>query len=111
MDLSCDKGGEFKTILNTDVFLNVWKRLISDGNFKRHDWSVKVDADSVFFPARLRALVAGFTETPNGVYLNNCKFGLHGPVEVLSKNAVQSWGNGMETCVQHFKELCSGPCL
>jgi len=42
--------------------------------------------------------------------LNNCKFGLHGPIEIFSRNAVQAWAQGRETCVKHFNQVCDGPC-
>jgi len=43
--------------------------------------------------------------------LNNCRHGLHGPIEVFSRNAVRSWARGSPRCVKHFTKLCSGPCL
>jgi len=109
-DLQCTMGGEFGTCLNTPVFLAVWKRILADNRPRLHDWTVKVDPDAVFLPARLNAVLVQHTETPQGIYLNNCKFGLHGPLEVLSRNAVATWGSGMETCVAHFNNMCSGPC-
>jgi len=110
-DLKCSKGGEFQTALNTDIFMAVWTKVISDRRFQYHDWTVKVDPDSVFFPGRLRIAVSFHPETAEGVYLNNCKFGMHGPIEVFSRRAVEAWAKGSALCQQHFKELCSGPCL
>merc|ERR1712232_222343 len=46
----------------------------------------------------------------NGVYLNNCRVGLHGPLEVMSRAAVHRWVLGTQGCVDHFTRLCSGPC-
>jgi len=109
-DLRCKMGGEFGTCLNTPVFLAVWKRILTDDRPHLHDWTVKVDPDAVFFPARLRAVLVHYKEMPRGIYLNNCRFGLHGPLEVFSRNAVDTWGNGREICVVHFNKTCSGPC-
>jgi len=103
-------GGEFGTALNTDVFLAVWAKVISDDRFSFHDWSAKVDPDAVFMPARLRVIVASHRETKRGTYLNNCKFGLHGPLEVFSRNAVKTFGDGSAKCMAHFTKLCSGKC-
>jgi len=110
-DLKCKKGGEFMTALNTDIFMAVWTKVIEQGRFMYHDWTVKVDPDSVFFPNRLRVAVAFHPEPPEGVYLNNCKFGMHGPIEVFSRKAVMAWAKGSAVCMQHFEKLCSGPCL
>jgi len=112
-DLKCKKGGEFKTALNTDIFIAVWKRVLMDGTYKGYDWTVKVDPDAVFFPQRLRKIVVGHKVglTGLGVYLNNCKYGMHGPVEVYSRNAVDAWGAGIGACLKYFSSLCSGPCL
>jgi len=109
-NLHCTMGGEFGTCLNTPVFLAVWKRILTDNRPYLHDWTVKVDPDAVFFPARLRAILIHHKEMPRGIYLNNCKFGLHGPLEVFSRNAVAAWGSGRETCSAHFSKLCSGSC-
>jgi len=39
-------------------------------------------------------------DLPNSaVYLNNCKWGLHGPIEVLSRRAVATFAAGLPRCV------------
>jgi len=35
---------------------------------------------------------------PGAVYINNCKFGLHGPIEVLSQRAVTAYVEGLPRC-------------
>jgi len=35
----------------------------------------------------------------SSVYLNNCKWGLHGPIEVLSRRAVATFAAGLPRCV------------
>lgn len=69
-----------------------------------------MDPDTVFFPARLKVAVAFHPDTYNGLYLNNCKLGLHGPLEVLSSRAVSRWHEGIGNCHHHFNTVCSGPC-
>lgn len=109
-DLVVRKGGEFGTALNTDVFLTVWAKVIKEGRFLFHHWTVKLDPDAVFFASRLRNLILKHNETEKGTYLNNCKFGMHGPVEVFSRNAVKALGAGSDRCMEHFTKLCSGKC-
>jgi len=109
-NLVAKKGGEFGTVLNTDVFLKVWARLAGDGRFQLHDWTVKVDPDAVFFPSRLRMILLRHHETERGTYLNNCKFGLHGPLEVFSRNAVKALSVGSYSCKTYFAGVCAGEC-
>jgi len=111
-NLTCNKGGEFGTALNLKIFLAVWTAVLRDGEFKFHGWTVKVDPDTVFFPRRLLGLLSNHHE-PNGsgLYLNNCKYGLHGPMEVLSRKAVHAWAMGASDCVNHFTKVCSGDCF
>lgn len=109
-DLQCQKGGEFQTALNTDIFLTLWASILNGGRYTHHDYTVKVDPDTVFFPDRLRGLAALHPEGPRGVYLNNCERGMHGPIEVFSRNAVNSFAYGKAHCIDHFNALCSGSC-
>lgn len=109
ISLQCERGGEFQSLLNLEVFRAVWARVVGDGQFEAHEWTVKVDADTVFFPQRLRQVLQEHHAGP-GVYLNNCKFGMHGPLEVLSRAAVQALGEGWDRCDAHFREVCLGPC-
>lgn len=108
--LKCEIGGEFRTALNTGIFLAVWAKVVSDGRFLYHDWTVKVDPDCVFLPERLRSHLLNHLEDEHGVYINNCKYGMHGPLEVFSRNAVKAWALGAAGCVSYFMELCSGMC-
>eukprot|EP00418_Pyrodinium_bahamense_P098546 CAMPEP_0179027194 /NCGR_PEP_ID=MMETSP0796-20121207/8913_1 /TAXON_ID=73915 /ORGANISM="Pyrodinium bahamense, Strain pbaha01" /LENGTH=707 /DNA_ID=CAMNT_0020723315 /DNA_START=1 /DNA_END=2127 /DNA_ORIENTATION=+ len=114
-DLKCTTGGEFKTALNTDIFIDIWKKVVAEGKHLMTDWTVKVDPDTVFFPARLRQVLAPLQARAagaiRGMYLNNCKFGMHGPMEVLSRTAVGMWFSGIDRCIGFFKGLCSGKCL
>lgn len=109
-DLRCETGGEFGTVLNTEIFMAVWAEVINVGEFERASWTVKVDPDCVFLPARLLPRLQGLEDEPGGVYLNNCALGMRGPLEVLSRNAVLAWAGGAERCERRFQRLCGGPC-
>jgi len=114
LDLKADYGGEFHTALNNDIFLAVWRKVIVDKAFENYAWSIKVDADCVIFPSRIKKHLAGHVANAEGsntgLYINNCQFGLHGPLEVLSRKAVEVWGTGMDRCVKHFNKVCNGFC-
>jgi len=168
-------GGRWGTALNTGVFNRLWTEVIRQGRYRHHDWVVKVDPDAVFFPERLRQMLALSTpmkrvhthgkepdqfkcgvcqakdkpgttcfahvrdlqrqgntcsksleiaaravaadgcdctcddfacDLPDeAMYLNNCKWGLHGPIEVFSRRAVAMYVAGLPKCV----ELLSNP--
>lgn len=103
INTTCNMGGPFKTCLNAWIFIEVWKNILSDGRFRRYAWTVKLDADAVFFPKRAGAALKDVWDPPRGVYVVNCQqgdsFGLHGPVEVFSRNAVEGYGKGWHMCV------------
>lgn len=187
--LAVQFGGKWHTAMNRDIFNKVWTEIVHLGVYKNHDWVVKVDPDSVFFPDRLQHLLMarqelsdiaksrqlqeehtsglecnlckleGFTQQtcnshvqymqtqghscseairrvkrappvdcgcncnryeacdikldpdmytdfkvvqgfaqPGAIYINNCKFGLHGPIEVVSQQAVTAFVNGLPKC-------------
>lgn len=104
--LAVPYGGKWGLALNTDVFIRLWKAMAYIGNYKRHDWVIKIDPDCVFFPQRFRMLVTR-TRTdqipgpfiPAGpVFLNNCQFGLHGPVEAVSGAGMTTFLNNLDSC-------------
>eukprot|EP00405_Crypthecodinium_cohnii_P039234 CAMPEP_0206548586 /NCGR_PEP_ID=MMETSP0325_2-20121206/13969_1 /ASSEMBLY_ACC=CAM_ASM_000347 /TAXON_ID=2866 /ORGANISM="Crypthecodinium cohnii, Strain Seligo" /LENGTH=861 /DNA_ID=CAMNT_0054048089 /DNA_START=1 /DNA_END=2586 /DNA_ORIENTATION=- len=113
VDLHCKYGGEFKTALNNDIFFAVWDKVVEEGRFRLHTWTVKVDPDCVFFPTRLRKILVDhpIEDNAKGLYLNNCRRGLHGPLEIFSRQAIEVWHTGRKGCVDYFWKLCSGDCL
>merc|ERR1712217_53618 len=98
-DLVAPLGGIYHTALNTPVFMELWSRVLRDGIFDHYAWTVKVDPDTVFLPDRLRGLLQNHSEAPGGMYVNNCKYGLHGPIEVFSRNAVRAWALSRYRCL------------
>lgn len=101
-DLHCPLGGKFHTLMNTPIFVKVWDRVIKDGQFRLQDWSVKADPDTVFFPSRLREVLKDTdliaAQAGKGKFYNNCKEGLHGPLELLSRRALESYETGAKAC-------------
>jgi len=100
-DLHCEMGGEFGTALNSWIFIAVWNKVIEVGRFRHHDWTVKVDPDAVWFPGKLRSHLQDHEETVNGVYINNCKYGMHGPIEVFSRNAIEAYARDAKDGPDH----------
>jgi len=100
---------------NTDVFARAWNWIHQAGPHLTHDWTVKVDPDTVFLPGRLqRQLLDRYK--PSGVfqsydtwkyldpkvpmYLVNCRqwYSLQGPLEIFSQGAAEKFFAGIEAC-------------
>jgi len=93
------------TWVNTGLFKQVWKDMKVRWNegLNSADWVVKVDADAVFVPQRLRNVLAQQADTYTGVYLENCKgveYGYFGNLEVTSKKAFQLLIDNLDSCSQ-----------
>ena len=41
------------TWINTGMYKQIWKALAQKGDYAAYDWTVKADADAVFFPKKL----------------------------------------------------------
>mmetsp|Transcript_85956 Transcript_85956/g.179709 ORF Transcript_85956/g.179709 Transcript_85956/m.179709 type:complete len:403 (-) Transcript_85956:37-1245(-) len=99
--LDCILGSRWATALNTEVFARVWRAVNADGQYVNYDWSLKVDADCVFVPQRLRSILIGIDPfTP--AYLENCKYGLHGPIEVVNRLGMRAFLVGQHDCADIY---------
>jgi len=86
---------------NIDAFIQMWEKVRADGRYVKHDWTVKVDADAVFFPDRLRMHIER-ARVPLGsrVYIRNNAFRFHfmGALEILSREAVELYFAKSKEC-------------
>lgn len=57
ISLSVPYGGKWHTALNTGIFNKIWQEVVSLGRYSKHDWVVKADSDTVFFPDRLKEVL------------------------------------------------------
>lgn len=107
--LKCKFGGKAHTALNTPIFRRFWDRLLVDKRSWMHDWIVKVDPDAVFFPHRLKEMLQDRWKDTQGkpgyaIWLNNCYLGLHGPIEVFSKQAFGVFKGKQDECADLAKK-------
>jgi len=84
-NLACGFGGDSNTALNSWIFIAVWDKVTNDQEYRRYKWVVKADPDCVFFPDRLVPILRANAQAS---YINNCQYGLHGPIEVFSRAAI-----------------------
>jgi len=87
-------------VMNTIPFMKIWDRILMDGEYRNHDFVVKVDPDTVFMPWRLQRHL---DQVPKGekCYFRNSNTGdipMAGPLEVLSKTAVDEYGRRKTVC-------------
>jgi len=97
-----EAAGQWGTALNTGAFVAYWRALVQDGDYLKARWLVKVDPDTVWFPQRLIPILVEQEQTKSleapGIYLNNCKTGLHGPIEVVSQTAFSTLAEVSSKC-------------
>jgi len=96
------------TWINSNMFIQAWRKIKQENMWSSKDWTVKVDADAVFLPQRLRTKLATVEVTSNGIYLENCKyvnFGFFGNLEVISKTAVSKYLANLEDCKSSLNYL------
>lgn len=105
VSLNCEKEGVYHTFYNTPIFIKIWQHVVLDRRIHSIDWVVKVDPDAVLLPVRLRAFLVhhgdDFLETAAnnaGIFVNNCKFGLHGPFELISRRALEVYAQYRKIC-------------
>jgi len=94
------------------AFVEIWRQVVREGWYLKHDWTVKVDPEAVFLADRLRHQVKhlhygydidamGSSKYENGVFLNNCPFGIRRSLIVISKRAMLVFDAGSLKCEDH----------
>jgi len=103
-------GTGVKTLVNTATFVKIWDQVKEDGQYLLHDWTVKVDADCVWFPARLRMHIDGMKAPAyTRIYLKNTlprytNGGFLGAIEIFSKTALETYLDNAHACVKNIGE-------
>jgi len=112
------QGGEWDTgevtLMNTNVFINVFEQIRDDGEYLKHDWLVKVDPDCVFFADRLRAHINELRPPKYmPLYLKNNDMdaglgnnGFLGAVEIFSMPAMKVFFANMKECHKYLGDDC-----
>jgi len=96
--------------INANMHIAAWKKIKEENMWSSKDWTIKVDADTVFLPVRLREKLDTFEVTPNGIYIENCKFqnyGFYGAIEIISRQAVATLIEGLDDCKKSLNYMGS----
>jgi len=97
--------GSWQSVANVGIFVDIWNKIRDTGDYKHHDWVVKADPDTVWFPDRLkRHLSAMRVPAKSSVYLQNCdfKFKFQGSFEVVSSKALEKYLDAQALCVKYI---------
>lgn len=88
---------------NSEVFASTWKFVIDNIKPWNHDWIVKADSDTVWFPDRLRQHLAQHAAPRARQFFANCNVPqgsskLYGALEVYSRDAIKAYSTSWELC-------------
>merc|ERR1712151_972711 len=86
--------------VNSNMFLQAWRKIKDEGAWTKWDWTVKVDIDAVFLPIRLRQYLGQVEVTDNGIYLDDCKSSLNYMSSDDKDTGNQPWGEDL------FQQRC-----
>lgn len=99
------QSGDGVSVFNTEVFLRAWDKINEAKLYQDVDWVVKADIDTVFFPDRLRKELSQeswswVTKWNGAAFIKNCYEwnSMQGPLEILSRVAVEKLLEGMYIC-------------
>ena len=91
---------------NTPIFLAAWRQLFEKGTLFNHEWIVKVDADTMFLPDRLKDWLP--VATPDPMRVSNCQVPIaantpdasltFGALEVINVAAARAYQLAMDEC-------------
>jgi len=117
-----DTFGEFHQVkrkttqswVNWALFYQVWVKVREVGKWESADWTVKVDADAVFLPQRLREYLGAYPhDSPHGLYFENCpnvQYGFFGHLEVISRTGAETLTKYLENCHAEFAPCANDGC-
>merc|ERR1712060_481171 len=83
-----------------------WAAIQAAGEYSTANWVVKLDADAVMIPSRLKYWLSDKYVPPEGIYLENCKYvkyGWFGSLEIFSKAAFETLLGSMASCKNGVK--------
>jgi len=103
-NITCLRDHTFLSCYARELQRMVWHTVVTEGKFKEFAWTVKVAPSAVFLPSRLRVVLANAASTGKAAYINNCKFGLHGPLQVLTREAVAIFDGRVSECATRSLE-------
>jgi len=111
---ACDAFAVYKTHIsrtNVTSFTHMWDDVNKTGEWKKHDWTVKVEPHTVFLPDRLRVHLAKLGAPINAALYVKYGTGNYGTAwlgvrdafHLYSKNAVDLYFKNQKECAKYIK--------
>jgi len=82
---------------NRPIFTEVWRQVFADGHYRLYDWTVKLDADAILIPEKLRSILHHRHPFPGAAFLIAYNK-MHGSLEVLSRGAMEAYAENPGAC-------------
>jgi hypothetical protein len=100
-------GGDFNCALNTGIFLQVYRAIFEEGEYRKYDWVVKIDPDSVINDVVLQRVFERQPAPPGPLVLNNAEpstihhwgpLGLKGALIAVTSDAMALYAQNPTLC-------------
>lgn len=100
-----------KHLANTPIFETLWSQVCADGDFRHYSFTAKVDVDTVLLPERVSSDMHG--RQPRAEYFWNVRndmYGnfLHGPIELISRDAMKTLCKRSQVCKKSISQAAYG---
>jgi len=114
--MSARHGGRYGTAMNTPIFIAAYRHLLQSDAWKRHDWLVKLDVDTVVMVRTLRELLRKL-DAAHPLVLAGSRDGMRadeltspvlGPIIPVSRGAYGLLRSGLDTCARSIRYADKG---
>lgn len=105
--MEAPRGGVYNTTLNAGFFIATFNHIFKTGIYRKYDWTVKLDADAVWLPERLRGLVSLYSSDVPALGGNThpeCRT-TYGPIEILTRPAMEAYASNVDVCQSTSESL------
>jgi hypothetical protein len=100
-------GGEYNCALNTGIFIQVYRAMFAEGEYRKYDWVVKIDPDTVINDVVLQRVLERQPAPPGPLVLNNAEpstvqhfgpLGLKGALIAVTSDAMALYAQNPAVC-------------
>jgi hypothetical protein len=100
-------GGDYHCALNTQIFQQVYRAMFEEGEYRKYDWVMKIDPDSVLNDVVLQRMLERQPAPPGPLVLNNAEpstrqhwgpLGLKGALIAVTSDALALYAQNPALC-------------
>jgi hypothetical protein len=100
--MDVEYGGQYNCALNTAVFIQVYRAMFEEGAYRKYDWVLKIDPDSVINDVVLQRVLERQPAPPGPLVLNNVEhwgpLGLKGALIAVTSDAMALYAQNPAAC-------------